>query len=362
MATDPTGYISIPPELMRGVSWKQPCRVATTASITIATGLNVGDTIDGVTLAAGDRVLVKDQATGSQNGIYVAGAAPARAFDMDQDLTTAVPAEEVLGAVVLVLAGTVNGGTLWRATNTTAPTLGTTAIAFTQITASGFVTTTNGGGETIKDHPTMGSAETFDPADGNIHTGTLTEDCLVTLEAPVGVAGATLEAWITQDATGGWALTIDCASGGTFAWDGPTPTLPTTAGVSYRLVFERVPFTANDWIGNLIGDSGGSVAVLDDVGDVNAPTPSDQDVLTWDAGASEWIAQAVPAVALDDLSDVSAAAPATDDVLTWSGAAWVAAAAAASGTLYEPLTSGADSAPELVFTADGRCVMVPVGD
>lgn len=100
-------------------------RVATTANITIATALNAGDTIDGVVLAAGDRVLVKDQTAGAQNGIYVAGAAPARSYDMDSGT-------EVLGALILVLAGTANAGTIWRATNATTPTLGTTAIAFAE--------------------------------------------------------------------------------------------------------------------------------------------------------------------------------------------------------------------------------------
>lgn len=130
MPTDPTGYISIPPELIRGVSWKVPARCATTANIT----LSGAQTIDGVAAVAGDRVLVKAQTTGSQNGLWVCQTgAWIRAFDMDQDHTTAVPAEEVLGAVVLVLEGTVNGGTLWRVTNTATPILGTTAITWAQV-------------------------------------------------------------------------------------------------------------------------------------------------------------------------------------------------------------------------------------
>lgn len=106
--------------------WKQPVRVATTASVTIATALNAGDTLDGVTLAAGDRVLVKDQGTASQNGIYVVGATPARAADMDEDL-------EVVGSVVYVVAGTANAGTTWAVTNTTTPTVGTDAINWVSI-------------------------------------------------------------------------------------------------------------------------------------------------------------------------------------------------------------------------------------
>lgn len=100
--------------------WKQPCRCATTASVTISTALNAGDTIDTVTLAAGDRVLVKNQGTASENGIYIAGATPARAADMDDDL-------EVLGAVVQVIAGS-QAGTTWRCTNTAATIVDTDAI------------------------------------------------------------------------------------------------------------------------------------------------------------------------------------------------------------------------------------------
>lgn len=90
--------------------WKQPCHFATTGNITIATGLNAGDVIDGVTLVNGMRGLVKDQSTGSQNGIYIVGASPERAPDFDDD-------DEVLGAVVYVIDGTANGGTAWAVTN-----------------------------------------------------------------------------------------------------------------------------------------------------------------------------------------------------------------------------------------------------
>jgi len=53
-------------------------RCATTANITIATALNNGDTLDGVTLSTDDKVLVKNQSTASQNGIYIVGSSPAR--------------------------------------------------------------------------------------------------------------------------------------------------------------------------------------------------------------------------------------------------------------------------------------------
>ena len=123
--TPATAIPNIPLAALTSLSWKPPVRVATTANITIATALNAGDTIDGVTLAAGDRVLVKDQSTGSQNGIYVVGASPARATDFDES-------SEVMGAIVYVIAGTVNGGKTYRSTNASAPTIGSTALTFAE--------------------------------------------------------------------------------------------------------------------------------------------------------------------------------------------------------------------------------------
>lgn len=148
--TDPSGQISIDARIaIRGLSWKTPVRVATTASVTISTALNAGDSIDGVTLAAGDRVLVKNQATPAQNGIYIAGVTPIRAWDMDQDQTTAVPAEEVLGSMVYVIAGTAGGGKFFYSTNTTIPTvLGTTGIVWAEFTGSGIA------GITVQDEGT----------------------------------------------------------------------------------------------------------------------------------------------------------------------------------------------------------------
>ena len=73
------GYVD---SVSEGLDVKGSCTVATTANITIATALNSGDSIDGVTLANGDRVLVKDQSTATQNGIYVVGDTPVRADDL----------------------------------------------------------------------------------------------------------------------------------------------------------------------------------------------------------------------------------------------------------------------------------------
>ncbi|MCA5974507.1 MULTISPECIES: phage tail protein [Pseudomonas] len=104
--------------------YKKSVRCATTVSI----GLSGLQTIDDVTLAAGDRVLVKNQDTASQNWIYVAAAgAWARAQDANES-TECTP-----GHMVPVQAGTKNAGTVWQLVNTTVPVLGTTDLAFERL-------------------------------------------------------------------------------------------------------------------------------------------------------------------------------------------------------------------------------------
>jgi hypothetical protein len=110
-----------------GLSWKDEVRVATTAAGTLASSFENADVIDGVTLATGDRILIKDQAAGAENGIYTVNAsgAPTRALDANT-------AAEIQGSAVYVANGTTNGGTRWVNNNTGTITLGTTALTFVQ--------------------------------------------------------------------------------------------------------------------------------------------------------------------------------------------------------------------------------------
>src|SRR4051794_7585517 len=96
---------------LQGLSWKQPVRVATTGNGTLSSAFANGQTVDGVTLATGDRILIKDQSTASQNGIYVvqASGAPVRASDADSSA-------ELLNATVYVSEGTSNADTAWSQT------------------------------------------------------------------------------------------------------------------------------------------------------------------------------------------------------------------------------------------------------
>jgi hypothetical protein len=113
---------------------------ATTTNISISADLEAGDVIDGVTLVAGDRVLVKDQTTASENGIYVvqASGAAVRATDFDQ------PAEVDGGDFIFVTGGTVNDNTGWVQTSTGVTTIGTDPIYFTQFSGAGTFTAGNG--------------------------------------------------------------------------------------------------------------------------------------------------------------------------------------------------------------------------
>ena len=111
---------------------KLSARVATTAAITLASQCEAGDTIDGVVLVAGDRVLVKDQAAPAENGIYVVAAsgAPSRATDFDAS------ADVTEGAFLFVREGTANADTGWQLTTNAPITIGATSLAFSQFTVS----------------------------------------------------------------------------------------------------------------------------------------------------------------------------------------------------------------------------------
>lgn len=114
-----------------GLDAKPSVRVATTAAGTLASSFANGQTVDGITLATGDRILIKDQASAQENGIYVVAAsgAPARASDMDA--WTEVP-----GAFTFVELGTVNANTGWTSTADQGGTLNTTAIPWVKFSAS----------------------------------------------------------------------------------------------------------------------------------------------------------------------------------------------------------------------------------
>lgn len=119
--------------LITGITWKQEVVCSTTANIT----LSGEQTIDGVTTST-SRILVKNQTTATQNGIYLTGSGSwTRTLDADSS-------SEIGSATVLVRNGTINKNTQWTCTNATDPVIGTDNITFGQISGAG--TYTNGTG------------------------------------------------------------------------------------------------------------------------------------------------------------------------------------------------------------------------
>lgn len=116
-----------------GLDVKASVRAATTGNLSLTTDLENGDTVDGVTLATGDRVLVKNQTTGSENGIYVvqASGAAVRATDADGS------AEVTPGMFTFVEEGTLNADSGWVMTNNGTVTLGSTALEFALFSVAG---------------------------------------------------------------------------------------------------------------------------------------------------------------------------------------------------------------------------------
>lgn len=147
---------------------KDAVKVATTTNGALDTAYAAGQVVDGVTLVAGDRILIKNQTAGAENGIYVVNdtGAPTRAKDADS-------ASDIADAVTYVSKGTVNADTGWKLV-TDNITLGTTPLVFTALvsaflsssslvrreTPSGTINGTNVS-YTLANSPVAGSEEVY---------------------------------------------------------------------------------------------------------------------------------------------------------------------------------------------------------
>jgi hypothetical protein len=118
-----------------GISYKAPVRAATTANGTLATAFANGQAIDGITLATGNRILLKNQTAPAENGIYTVNSsgAPTRAADANS------AAELEGGVIVPVDEGTTQGNTMWMNT-TDVVTLGTDPLTWIQFGAGSVYT------------------------------------------------------------------------------------------------------------------------------------------------------------------------------------------------------------------------------
>ena len=183
-----------------GLDVKQSVRAATTAAGTLTTSFINGSVVDtNVTLVTGDRILIKDQVTASENGIYTVNAtgAPTRATDFDSN------AEVTPGAFTFVEEGTANADSGWVLTNNGTVNVGVTGLTFAQFSGAGQITAGAGLTKTGNTIDAVGTASRI----------TVNADSIDIHASYVGQTSITTLGTIT---TGTWSATdIAVAAGGT---------------------------------------------------------------------------------------------------------------------------------------------------
>lgn len=173
-----------------GLSWKQSVITASTADIDLTTGGLL--TIDGVTVADGDRVLVKDQTSVPQNGIYIAHTG---SWTRSPDMDATTPINEINGAATFIEQGTTQADTAWVQT-ADVQTLGTDPVIWTQFAGLGSYTAGNGltltGNQFSLTSPVSiangGTNLSTIPANGELLIGNGTDYTLAGLTAGTGIS------------------------------------------------------------------------------------------------------------------------------------------------------------------------------
>ena len=125
-------------EAVAGLRTRIIAECATTANVNLSNGLEAGDAIDGITLVAGDRVLVKDQSTATENGLYIAVASGTASRDPEYDTIA-----ELSGGLIVVNQGSTNDNKIFLCTTDSTGSVGSTNITYTQVTPSNTGTVTS---------------------------------------------------------------------------------------------------------------------------------------------------------------------------------------------------------------------------
>ena len=228
-----------------GLEVKDSVKVATTANIT----LSGTQTIDGIAVSAGDRVLVKDQSTTHQNGIYVCATGSwSRATDAD------TAAEFNSGIFFFVEQGTVNADSGWVMTTDGTITFGTTAIAFAQFSGAGQIDAGDGlekNGNTINVHVGTGIALVSDEV--RINTSWEGQTGITTLGT---IGTGTWRGTRVEPAYGGTSIDTSSSTGVAIVTSGTWST-PTSLTVPFGGT-GAASFTSN---GILYGNGSGAIAV-----------------------------------------------------------------------------------------------------
>ena len=242
--------------LVQGLDAKASCVAASTANLT----LSGAQTVDGVSIVAGNRVLVKDQSTASGNGIYVAAAgAWARSTDADTW-------DELISAFVFVESGTANADNGFTCTNNAGGTLGSTAVTWVQFSGAGQITAGDGlskTGNTINVGTAAAgrivvNADNIDLATTGISAGTYRSVTIDTYgRATAGTTPTTISGYSITDAY--TKTEIDTTVGGLLAKTGGTMSGAIALGTN-KLTGVGEPTSAQDaatknYIGVLFGST-----------------------------------------------------------------------------------------------------------
>jgi hypothetical protein len=241
---------------LTGLSWKQHVRVATTSAQTLATAFAAGQVRDGVTLATGDRILIKNQATASENGIYTVNAsgAPTRATDADSGA-------ELVNASVYVSEGTVNADTQWVCTTNAPITLGTTSLAWAQLTSGGGSVPSGSGFRHVTSGAEDSASKLVDTADINNNQVTYAKLQDVSATARI-IARKSAGAGDPEECTLSDILDfIGSAAQGDLLYRGATGWARLAAGTS-GLVLTTQGASANPVWGSVPSASGGAMSLV----------------------------------------------------------------------------------------------------
>ena len=125
-------------QAVAGLRTRTIAECASTANVNLSNGLEAGDSIDGVTLVAGDRVLLKDQTDATENGLYLAVSSGAASRDPEHDTIA-----ELSGGMVVVNQGSTNDNKIFLCTTDNTGSVGSTNITYTVITPSNVGTVTS---------------------------------------------------------------------------------------------------------------------------------------------------------------------------------------------------------------------------
>jgi hypothetical protein len=261
-----------------GLSWKAPALTATSANITLS-GLQ---TINGVTVVAGDTVLVKDQTNAAQNGIYVASAG-AWTYSVGGDTWN-----EYIGAIIFITSGSLNG-TAWFCTAQPGGTLGVTAMnwsnfsvassftAGTGLTLTGTVFSITNTGVTAA---TYGSATASAVIAVNAQ-GQITSASNATITPAVGS--------ITGLGTGvATALAVNTGSAGAFVVNGGALGTP-SSGTLTNCTFPTLNQNTTGYAAGLAGGAAGSLPYQSALNTtIFLAAGSNGQVLTLASGVPSW--------------------------------------------------------------------------